>query len=372
MSGGTIIIQRLVPDYREVLFSRLHGQFGWKVAAAQNSPADSFMAQSRAASAYTERFACNYSDPENEYSCQFPLDEIIERMQPDRVIAEFSMANNLWRELPKLRANGRIKSYALWTHGWNMAVGFRSPSEIARQYGRLLPLSRANLVLTYTGEGKAWVQRWLPWKNAVALGNAIDVDAIRAVASKAKPERHGSPQLLSVGRLNAEKKYGALIAMFGELKAEFPNAALTIIGDGPERATLEAQAATFNDGSVKLLGAIRDEARLAPHFIAADYFIMAGAAGLSVNHALAYGLPVIAYGRGHGLPHNGPEIAYIEHGKTGLLCKSAAPGAMLDLIRTAIRDNLGQAMRQQIPQYVDAHMHVDHVVRQFTIADGLF
>ncbi len=372
MSKRTVIIQRLIPDYRAALFAQLHQKFGWTVAASATLPSGSFMQPAQGVDGFARFFPCDFGDGSNEYACQFPLDQIIEEMRPERIIAEFSMANNLWRELPRLRSAGRIQSFAYWTHGWNMATGFGSPKNLLRQYGRLLPLSQADLLLSYTEEGRNWLNRWLPHKPVVALGNALDVDKIRTAAIAATPIRHGSPQLLAVGRLTKEKRFDRLIALCARLKSDFPGTALTIIGDGPEKGRLAALADEIGGGCVTLTGAIRDEEELASHFLGADYFVMTGAAGLSVNHALAYGVPVVAYARGRGLPHNGPEIEYVVEGQTGLLCRHAGDDALFQVLFDAISGNASEKLKRTIPAYVDAKMRLENVVANFARADGVF
>lgn len=48
---------------------------------------------------------------------------------------------------------------------------------------------------------------------------------------------------------------------------------------------------------------------------------MAGATGLSVNHALAYGLPVVAFPRGPQGPCHCPVVDYVCQGHAGWLAE---------------------------------------------------
>jgi hypothetical protein len=235
-----------------------------------------------------------------------------------------------------------------------------------------MPMSRANLLLTYTGEGRDWLKRWLPWKQAIALGNTLDIDAIRKTALEIAPTRHGKPQLLSVGRLTEDKKIAELVRAFGELKKRFPDAALTIIGDGPERAAVEREAAKISDGSVRLLGAIHKEDELAPHFKGADYFVLLGAAGLAVNHALAYDLPVVCFARGRGMPRHHPEICNIIDGVTGHLSRTPGTHALLSTLSEAISSDSCTLLRPKIRDYMDHHGSMESMVAQFALADKAF
>ncbi|WP_430443132.1 glycosyltransferase family 4 protein [Sphingorhabdus contaminans] len=367
----TVIIQRVIPDYRVPLFRRLNEMFGWRVACAANYPDGTFL-NIATKHDFADYFECHFPDPSNQYRCDFPVAEIVQLSGAKKVIAEFSMQNNLAKVLPQQRSAGTIKRYALWSHGWNMERGFGLPLDWGRQYARLLPMARADLVLTYTDEGRDWVQRWLPWKKVIALGNTLDVDDIRAVAANADSTRYGNPQLLSVGRLTEDKKIAELVCAFVKLKSEFPGAALTIIGDGPQRAAVEREAAKLGDGSVRVLGAIHAESDLAPHFKGADYFVLLGAAGLAINHALAYDLPVICYGRGRNLPRHHPEICNVVDGETGLLVRQPGMDALLDILSAAIRNNRSEGLRPSIHEYVNKHGRLSSMIEQFALADKVF
>lgn len=57
----------------------------------------------------------------------------------------------------------------------------------------------------------------------------------------------GSPVILAVGRFSRQKDFGVLIEAFARVRAEFP-CRLLLVGDGEERATLEAAAAASGHG----------------------------------------------------------------------------------------------------------------------------
>jgi glycosyltransferase involved in cell wall biosynthesis len=66
---------------------------------------------------------------------------------------------------------------------------------------------------------------------------------------------------------------------------------LVIVGDGPERETLEALAGEIYP-SAEFVGA-RHGAELKLYFAEADLFVLPGTGGLAVQEAMSYGLPVI-------------------------------------------------------------------------------
>lgn len=97
---------------------------------------------------------------------------------------------------------------------------------------------------------------------------------------------------LYVGRLSTEKRVDLLVDL-----AHTPGIALTLVGDGPQRAALEAQ---FADSGAEFTGYLYG-AELAEAYASADVFVFPGVTetfGQVVQEALASGLPVITVNQG--------------------------------------------------------------------------
>jgi glycosyltransferase involved in cell wall biosynthesis len=71
------------------------------------------------------------------------------------------------------------------------------------------------------------------------IDNPIDVARIRAAATPAMRTDGAGPRFVAAGRLTHQKGFDRLIDLFATLT---PDAHLTILGDGPDRAALEARA----------------------------------------------------------------------------------------------------------------------------------
>lgn len=126
----------------------------------------------------------------------------------------------------------------------------------------------------------------------------------------AEPER---PLLVTIGRLVARKKIDALIRAAGLLARAGRPVNVAIIGTGQEEPALKDLAA--REGvTAAFLGAIYDEARIAPVMAAADLCVVPGRIGLTCMHALAYGTPVITHGT---FDEQNPEFEAIAPGQTG-------------------------------------------------------
>lgn len=348
---GTVIIQRIVPHYRVPLFRELHRRYGVRVVAASNPPTGTglkFATEELGDIVVTAPFV--FPDPQVPERARFPIDWILDKLAPDTIVGEFALRNSSAWGLPCARRRGRFDRLVVWTHGWMMERGFRKPIDLLSQYARLAPFAAADVIATYGEEGAAWVRRMLPWKPVVALGNPLDQTVMRNAAATATPIRHGEPQLLAVGRLKADKGFDLVLDVFRRVRAQLPNAALTIIGSGSELPRLRERAGADLGKSIHLPGAVYEEADLAGFFLGADAFVLGGAAGLSVNHALAYDLPVVAFPRMPGGPRHHPEIEYVVPDETGFLVDDFSAAAMGDAIAAAWWDGRLSKLRRAMSQ----------------------
>lgn len=85
----------------------------------------------------------------------------------------------------------------------------------------------------------------LPETRIVAIPNGLDVDAVTASSEKAVEsswlQSKKSPVVLGVGRLHRQKGFVTLLRAFAEVRRR-RDARLVILGEGPERGTLEKTA----------------------------------------------------------------------------------------------------------------------------------
>lgn len=164
-------------------------------------------------------------------------------------------------------------------------------------------------------------------------------------ARDALRERHRPPFGLFVGRLVPFKGAADLLEAWADLPGT-----LLVVGDGPERASLERRAAQGDlAGRVVFAGVLRDE--LPAWYHAADVFCLPSRSriesfGLVQVEAQACGVPVVSTRLGTGVE------AVNVHGDTGLTVPPGDVQALREALRTlleepALRAELGESARER-------------------------
>ncbi len=155
--------------------------------------------------------------------------------------------------------------------------------------------------------------------------------------------------LVCVARLAPEKGHDVLLRALAALAGEGRQVRLDIIGDGPERAALEALARQLGVASrVRFLGRRDDVPKLLGE---ADAFVLPSlseAFPLTVLEAMASGLPVVATAVG-GVPEA------VRDGETGLMVAPGEPGELAGALARVLDDgelarSMGRAGRRRVEE----------------------
>lgn len=167
----------------------------------------------------------------------------------------------------------------------------------------------------------------------VILPNGVDLDRFRPrpapPALRARLGLDGRRIVLAPARLVPRKGIDRLIAAMPAVRARFPAATLLVVGDGPQRAALEAMAnAAGGPAAVRFAGAV-PAAEMPGLYALAELVALPNRAepgqsdGLPmvVLEANACGRPVVG-GRAGGTPEA------IVHGRNGLLVDGRDPAAI--------------------------------------------
>jgi glycosyltransferase involved in cell wall biosynthesis len=164
-------------------------------------------------------------------------------------------------------------------------------------------------------------------------GRLVYLPPFLEIGEAPPPARSAPPTLLVVAMMRAGDKlesYRRLAAALALL--EMPDWRLTIVGDGPARAEIEALYAPFA-ARTRWVGAVAPAA-LSAHYAAADLLVWPAhneAYGMALLEAQAAGLPVVAC-RTRGVPD------VVEDGRTGLLVPEDDPAAFAGAITALLAD----------------------------------
>jgi len=362
----TVIIQRIVPHYRMPLFARLYSEFGWVVATDRPRGLDGLHVLNEQPE-WLHHFAFKRS-ANHQYRAVVPLNDIINSLAPDAVLAEFTpQMTSTWRlaaDAALGRAGGR--KLVFWSQGSNVERGFRKPQDLLLQSLRLGLMAPADAHVCYSAEGAAYLRRWLPSKAPVFVaGNTVDMSLYEGRGVDTSQATAGITNLLFVGRLTHDKRVPMLIEALALARRVAPGLRLTIIGDGPEMPAVVA-AAAGQEHAVKIVGPLYNDAALAPYFQAASLFVYAGSIGLAANHALAYGVPVVIFDKPLGARHH-PEHRYVVDGVTGYRIASATVKAMAECLiaQAAAPVPAKAALQVELERYVASNMTLDAMVKGF-------
>ncbi len=173
------------------------------------------------------------------------------------------------------------------------------------------------------------------------------------------PESARTENLLFVGRLMAQKGIELLIDTLALLPS---NIGLDIVGDGPDRAALEARASSLGlSARLRWHGAVR-QPDLVPFYQKARALVIPSlleGLGLVAVEAQLCETPVIAFASG-GLTD------VIQHDRTGILVKERSTDALASAIRDLIaRVDLGASIGAAGRMYALAHFAPESVARRY-------
>jgi 1,2-diacylglycerol 3-alpha-glucosyltransferase len=194
--------------------------------------------------------------------------------------------------------------------------------------------------------------------------DVVDNDFFRGGVARSKRERtraeFGLPEryFLYVGRLAAEKNLESLIGSFAEARRRGLDYSLVMVGDGPLRGHLEAQARKAGLENRVLFAGLKTAPRILPYYAFAHAFVLPSRRepwGLVVNEAMAAGLPVIVSNR------CGCAGDLVEHGVNGFLFEPDRNEELPDLLWRAghwspeERERMGRGSAELISHYSLQH-----------------
>ena len=255
----------------------------------------------------------------------------------------------------------------------HLSYTIHGPDEFDDVFGQHLPLKmqEADSVICISQFAKGQLMRISDPKNWPKLQVCrLGIDPAQFTYS-VRPMNKRRVELLCVGRLSSAKAQVLLVQACAQLRDEGLDFALTMVGEGPDRARIEQTIAGLQlEPQIHLTGALNQEAVRA-HFARADVFVLPSLAeGIPVvlMEAMSSGVPCIS------TPVNGIP-ALIEHGRTGLLATPGDVPSLTTQLRRLIQEpelrrSLAEAAHAKVLADFDLGVNVPKLSRIFSQFDA--
>ena len=202
---------------------------------------------------------------------------------------------------------------------------------------------------------------YLPRRRVTLALNGCDTREIHERAAQTRALRSSTaPSLIMVSRMDRAKDHESVIRAFGRARVRYPEARLTLVGDGPTKPRLQSLAAALGLGDViEFTGSRADIPELLG---TSDIFVFAGRRlegfAIVLAEAMAAGLPVVC-------TNVGPCAEVTGGGECGIVTAPAvdalAQGMESLLADPALRRRLGKQARR----FAQAHYDARETARRF-------
>lgn len=287
-----------------------------------------------------------------------------QRLQPylngaDLVIV--TQENKLLHNFPLLLNGRRPFKLAFWGHGANLQSG--NPRGLKERFKQWTS-RRVDWWFAYTETSAKLVEATgFPLERITTVNNAVDTLQLIRYSQSITPDEidamrrelrlEPGPVGIFVGSLYPEKRLDFLFEAAQGLRARIPDFQLVVVGDGPQREKVRSWCEEH--AWSRWLG-VRQGREKVVCLKVAKIMLSPGALGLGVLDSFAAKLPaVVTCGTGHG-----PEIAYLENGKNGLITANnldAYTHACATLLAsTAELDKLGASCGRSALEYTEENM----------------
>ena len=274
------------------------------------------------------------------------LDAAIRAFAPDVIHVHFPSAQSI-PILGVSKAHRRRWRLVVTFHGSDLAEDPAGQSDSFRWQHKLVCAADAITAVSSALAARAERHHELTAGSVDVIHNGVDPSWL--VASRTKVGAHRK-RVLFVGKLDAVKGPDILVEAWNRLGARRKNAVLTLAGDGPFRARLDAAIESAGiAASVELLGAQSHE-QLRHLYGTATCLVLPSRSesfGKVILEAAAGGVPCVA-ARVGGVPE------VVVDGVTGMLVASESPDALAEALARMLempeeaRNALGENARDRV------------------------
>jgi glycosyltransferase involved in cell wall biosynthesis len=219
----------------------------------------------------------------------------------------------------------------LWGHAGSRSRNIAESSLLLDKFYRWI-VKKSSAFIVYSYEDAKRMKMFMGSESIFVAQNTLDVnylfkirrklDNIGRKLIKQSLNLRQKNYISFIGRLSPNKLVDELINVYVLAKNKIPDLGLIIIGDGEKRLSLEEFILNEKIEDIVFTGTLDDWRESGKYLYCSDVMVIPGAVGLSVNHSLSFGVPVITSEQNKDGPYHGPEIEYILDGMTGFKCKN--------------------------------------------------
>ena len=193
----------------------------------------------------------------------------------------------------------------------------------AQRYSRVF-CNRVDRVIAPTDTTKAYLERIGVKKPIHTIPTGLDFAPFNPARISAKELARTRAELglkpddkviATIGRVAKEKSLDVLIDMMPQLLTKIPSAKLLIVGDGPARSELAAQARLLGVQDAVIFAGLKPWADIARYYVVGDVFATASTSetqGLTYLEAIAARVPVV-------IKKDPAFLCLIRHKETGFI-----------------------------------------------------
>ncbi|MFO0697962.1 MAG: glycosyltransferase family 4 protein [Nitrospira sp.] len=367
------IIQPLVPEYRVAFFNKLaqDPRCCINVFASRTMPGSQSLRSfpNSASFVHLDHPCCDVLWHQFHWQQGLSLQKSLRRGDVLVVCGNPRFLSNL-----PLVFEARRKGIA--TVWWG--IGTMPNQDRLRGFLRRGLMKQMDVILLYTDrEREQFLHLGFAPDRLFAINNAIDQEpiqeaiadwpAIRLSSFASEHGLDGKKLFLFCGRLTSKARVDLALEALHELRTRDSRYELAIIGEGEERERLAILVERLELGSaVRWLGAIYDQRAMAPWFLTAKAFVYPGYIGLSIVHAMGYGLPVVTH---DNMANQAPEVAALKNAQNGLLyTEGDVTRLAAQMARLASSDAMRTAMSQEAKRTVTEEFTLTGMVERFVSA----
>jgi glycosyltransferase involved in cell wall biosynthesis len=257
----------------------------------------------------------------------------------------------------------------LWGHG------FSRPNTVLHVTLRRWLMHLAQAAVFYDERTRqSWIEQGLRPEKLFVACNSLDTVEIGLIKARLTPDElarfrrernlENKQVLLFSGSLVFRKRLEVFIRAMADVIQTVPEARALIIGNGPLLNELRELTQELNLQSVvTFAGPIYVESTLAKFFLCSKLAVVPAAAGLFIQHAFGYGIPVVV---GDVRATHGPEISLVQEGVTGVYFRNEDPSSLASTVIQVLRDeSLRSRMSSNALKLVEQHHNLDAMVGGF-------